>query len=291
MTREPVKLHFKDEVEPHAVHTPIPVPHHWKKQIKDDLDRDVRLGIIEPVPESTTSEWFAGMVVNPKKNSNPRRTIDLQKLNNATKREMHHTPSPFDVFSIVPTKTRKSVLEAWNDYHSMPLHETTKEAMTLITEWGRYRYCHAPMGFHISGDAYTRRFDNITAGYPRVVRIIDDSLLWDLDIESSFWHTFYYLKLGGDNGIIFNRDKFQFAQEEAEFAGFELTQEGYRLLKKIIAAIKDFPTPKSITNVRSWFGLVNQLAYSFAQALVMEPFRGLLSAKSFYWDSSLGQLF
>ena len=30
MTGEPVKLHFKDEVEPHAVHTPIPVPHHWK---------------------------------------------------------------------------------------------------------------------------------------------------------------------------------------------------------------------------------------------------------------------
>ena len=71
MTREPVKLHFKNEVEPHAVHTPIPVPHHWKKQIKDDLDRDVRLGIIVPVPESTTSEWFARMVVNPKKNSNP----------------------------------------------------------------------------------------------------------------------------------------------------------------------------------------------------------------------------
>ena len=36
MTGEPVKLHFKEHAEPHAVHAPIPVPHHWKQQIKDD---------------------------------------------------------------------------------------------------------------------------------------------------------------------------------------------------------------------------------------------------------------
>ena len=291
MTGEPVKLHFKEHAEPHAVHTPIPVPHHWKQQIKDDLDRDVRLGIIEPVPQGTTVEWCARMVVAPKKNGEPRRTVDLQKLNNATKRETHHTPSPFDVVSTAPPQTIKTVLDAWNGYHSIPLHETTKEAMTFITEWGRYRYCRAPMGFHVSGDAYTRRFDDITAGYPRVARIVDDSLLWDNDIESSFWHTFDYLKLSGDNGVVFNKEKFQFGQKEVEFAGFELTQEGYRPVKKMLAAIEQFPTPKSITDVRSWFGLVNQLAYAFAQAPLMQPFRGLLSSKSFYWDSSLDQLF
>ena len=151
MTREPVKLDFKDEVEPHTAHTPIPVPNHWKRQIKDYLDRDICLGNTEPVPQSTTSEWHARMVVTPKKNGDSGRTVDLQKLNNATKRETHHTPSPFDVVSIVPNKTRKLVLEAWNSYHSMPLHETTKEAMTFIKEWGRYCYCRAPMGFHVSG--------------------------------------------------------------------------------------------------------------------------------------------
>ncbi len=291
MTGDPVKLHFKENVTPHAIHTPIPVPHHWKQQVKDDLDRDVRLGIIEQVPQGTTSKWCARMVVTPKKNGEPRRTVDLQKLNNATNSETHHTPSPFDVVSTVPTKTRKTVLDAWNGYHSLPLHQMTKEAMTFITEWGRYRYCRAPMGFHVSGDAYTRRFDDITAGYPRVVRIVDDSLLWDYGIANSFWHTFDYLKLGGDNGIVFNKDKFQFAQEEVEFAGFELTQDGYRPLKKIIAAIEDFPTPKNTTDIRSWFGLVNQLSYSFAQAPVMEPFRGILSSKSFYWDSAMDELF
>ena len=291
MTGEPIRLHLKDDAVPYAAHTPIPVPHHWKSQVKKDLERDERLGIIEKVPQGATTKWCARMVVTPKKSGEPRRTVDLQKLNNATLRETHHTPSPFNIVSTVPVKTRKSVLDAWNGYHSLPLHESSKESMTFITEWGRYRYCRAPMGYHVSGDAYTRRFDDITSECPQVARIIDDSLLWDYSIAESFWHTFDYLKLCADNGIVFNKDKFQFAQQTVEFAGFEITQDGYRPLKKIISAITDFPSPRCITDVRSWFGLVNQLAYAFAQAPVMEPFRQLLSAKTFYWDDALEKIF
>ena len=291
MTGEPVKLHLKENVTPYAAHTPIPVPHHWKQKVKEDIDRDVRLGIIEKVPQGTTAEWCARMVVTPKKNGEPRRTVDLQKLNNATLREAHNTPSPFNVVSTVPTKTRKTVLDAWNGYHSLPLHESTKRSMTFITEWGRYRYCRAPMGYHVSGDAYTRRFDDITQGFPRIARIIDDTLLWDSNIAASFWHTFDYLKLCAENGVIFNKDKFQFCQHVVEFAGFELLEDGYRPLKKILSAIRDFPVPKSTTDVRSWFGLINQLAYAFSQASIMEPFRQLLSSKTFFWDETLDQLF
>ena len=84
MTGEPVRLHLKEEVVPYAAHTPIPVPHHWKQKVKEDIDRDVRLGISEKVPQGTTSRWCARMIVTAKKNGDPRRTVDLQKLNDAT---------------------------------------------------------------------------------------------------------------------------------------------------------------------------------------------------------------
>jgi len=90
--------------------------------------------------------------------------------------------------------------------------------------------------------------------------------------------------------MIFNVDKFQF-QETVEFAGFEINQTGYKPLQKIIEAIQNFLTPKNITDIRSWFGLVNQLAYAFAQATVMAPFRDLLTKNEFYWDSTLSELF
>ncbi len=75
----------------------------------------------------------------------------------------HHTLSPFNIASTFPPNKRKTVLDAWNGYHSLPLASSAVDATTFITEWGRYRYLRAPMGFHASGDAYTRRFDDITA--------------------------------------------------------------------------------------------------------------------------------
>ena len=86
MTGEPVKVQFKEEAKPCAVHTPIPVPFHWKYQVKEEIERDVRLGIIEPVPQGSPTKWCSRMVVTSKKDGSPRRTVDLQRLNKATLR-------------------------------------------------------------------------------------------------------------------------------------------------------------------------------------------------------------
>ena len=293
LTGKPMDIEMKPNVTPVAVHTPIPVPHHWKKQVKADLDRDVRLGIIEPVPQGTCTTWCSRMVVALKGDGSPRRTVDLQQLNRATLRETHHTPTPFNIVSTIPPNQWKTVLDAWNGYHSLPVENNARDKTTFVTEWGRYRYCRAPMGYHASGDAYTRRVDDITVDQIRVKRCVDDSILWDNDIEASFWHTFDYLKVCSDNGAVFNEKKFKFAQEEVEFAGFEVTMDGYRPTRKLLDAIEQFPIPKSVTDIRSWFGLVNQVAYTFSRTKVMTPFRDLLSTKnkSFYWDDALDEAF
>ena len=286
---------FREGATPHAVYKASPIPHHWQKPVKDDIDRDVRLRIIEAVPQGTVSEWCSRMVVVAKKDGSPRRTVDLQKLNEATYREVHHTQTPFNLVSTVPKNTYKTVVDAWNGYHSLPLSPEAKDATTFLTIFGRYRYCRAPMGFHASGDAYTKRFDDITVGQPRTARCVDDSLLWDTGIEQAFWHTFDYIKLCADNGIVFNREKFVFAQLRAEFAGFEITEDSYRPPEHILASISNFPVPKSVTDVKSFFGLVNQVAYAFSQADTMAPFRELLKKEKdkrlFYWDDTLQTVF
>ena len=108
-------IRFKEGgVLPAYVFTPISVPHHWKLKVKADLDRDVHLGIIVNVPQGNTSQWGACMVVVPKPNGKPRQTVDLQKLNEATIRKVHHTPSPINLASTIPVGKVKTVLDAWN---------------------------------------------------------------------------------------------------------------------------------------------------------------------------------
>ena len=59
------------------------------------------------------------MVCVPKHNGNPRRTEDIKALNKASKRQTHHTRSPFRLATDVPRNTKKSVLDVWNAYHSV----------------------------------------------------------------------------------------------------------------------------------------------------------------------------
>jgi len=92
----------------------------------------------------------------------------------------------------------------------------------------------------------------ITQGFPRVARCVDDSLLWDDDISNSFWHTIWYIKLCGDNGIVFDLSKFKFVMEEVEFAGF-MTNNGYKPTSRLLKAIEAFPTPTNLTSIRSSF--------------------------------------
>ena len=41
MTGEALKVTFKEDYTPHAVHCPIQVPYHWKKDVKEKLYADV----------------------------------------------------------------------------------------------------------------------------------------------------------------------------------------------------------------------------------------------------------
>ena len=95
MSGPPLEIDIDPSITPTAVHTPIPVPIHWRDEVKAQLDRDVKLGVIEPVPWGEPTTWCSRMVIVAKSDGSPRRTIDLQSLNDASVRQTHHTPSPF----------------------------------------------------------------------------------------------------------------------------------------------------------------------------------------------------
>ena len=292
MNSPPAKIHLKPDAVPYARHTPIPVPHHWKEEVKADLDRDVQRDILAPVPIGTPVTWCSPMVIVTKKNGAPRRTIDFQKLNSQCLRETHHTQSPFSLVSQIPENSFKTVIDAVDGYHAVELDKDSQGYTTFITEWGRYLYQRMPQGFLAAGDAYTRRYDEIIKDVPRKVKIVDDALLHDPSIESAFYHTWDYLSLMATNGIVANAAKFQFCRETVDFAGFTVTPTGPAPSPRILSAIKDFPVPKDLTGARSWFGLVNQVAWAYSLSPVMEPFRELIKPnRKFYWDENLTMIF
>ena len=189
MDGPPMKLMVNPDAKHVAWHAPVPVPIHWREEVKAGLDQDVKLGVLELVPIGEPVTWCHRMVICAKKNGKPRRTVDFQPLNTHATRETHHTQSPFHQARSVPANKKKTVLDAWNGYHSVPIREEDRHLTTFITPWGRYRYKTAPQGYIVSGDGYTRRYDAIVADIPNKTKCIDDVLLWADTIEQSFLQT------------------------------------------------------------------------------------------------------
>ena len=288
----PVEIHVDPSAEPKACHTPANVPLHWQTRVYEDLLRDEALGVIERVPYGEPVTWCHRIVVTRKHDGSPRRTVDLSPLNKYCKRETFAMESPFHLARRIPMDTWKTVTDAWNGYHSVPLRESDRPLTTFITPFGRWRYTRAPQGFLSSGDGYNRRFDAVLSNVERKERCVDDTIHYDSDLEQHWWRTIDILTRIGQAGIVLNPDKFQFAKRSVDFAGFRVSDSTIEPLPKYLDAIRDFPRPTSTTDIRSWFGLVNQVA-NYAQLRdVMAPFKPFLSPRcTFSWSAELEQAF
>ena len=184
------------------------------------------------------------------------------------------------------------MFDAVDGYHSVKLDEESQPLTAFISEWGRYMYLRLPQGYLAAGDAYTRRFDELISELPHKIKIVDDCLLHDDNIEQSFFHAWDFLTICAKNGIVVSLEKFQFCQNTVDYAGMKITPTGVSPSDKILSAIRDFPTPTSSTDARSWFGLVNQVAWAYSLSPIMEPFRELVKSNNiFHWDNILDKLF
>ncbi|XP_076044716.1 uncharacterized protein LOC143027329 [Oratosquilla oratoria] len=284
MVGPPMRIHLKADAVPFAIHTPRPIPFAFRDQVKEELDSMVQQGIITPVGDEP-SEWCHPMVLVAK-NKGVRITVDLTKLNSQVTRPTHPSPTPFAaVRSVTPSARFFTTADALHGYWQMDLAEEDQRLTTFITPYGRYKHCRGPMGFAATGDAYCLRGDAALQGVANCVKVVDDVLLFDDDLPSHFRRIHHMLTRCRDHGITLNKEKFTVAAPSVGFCGYRLSADGISADEDKVSAIRDFPTPANLTDLRSFMGLVNQLAdFTPAITAAAQPLRPLLSPKrSFTW--------
>ena len=113
-------------------------------------------------------------------------------------------------------------------------------------------------------------------------------MIWDTTVEENFVLVCKLLDIYGKTGLAMNSDKFQFAKETVSFAGMEIT----RPAREYLEAIRNFPVPKNISLLRSIYGMLNQINYSFLMTEYIELFRHLWKSETPYcWSPILQENF
>ena len=216
--------------------------------------------------------------------------VDLSRLNRYVQRERYMSPTLAEAVADIAAGEAKcfTVLDAAKGYHQCPLDEESQLYTTFITPFGRFKYLQAPYGLFSIAERYNRRMAEGLTGFRRIV---DDIVIFDKDVQTHADHVKQFLQRCQDRQISLNREKWKYCQPRVTFAGFQLSSEGYQIDPAITEAISKFPTPTNRSDLRSFFGLVNQLSSSTdIIAELLSPMSSLLSTKNeFVWSSEHDQ--
>ena len=111
-------------------------------------------------------------------------------------------------------------------------------------------YLRAPYSISSISEHYNQRMDEAFQGITNIRKIVD-VIVYDQDKQQHLDHVREILHQCEDKGISLNRDKFQLCQTEARFAGLQLTQKGYSVMKSLQLLPTSQPLPLARTSAHS----------------------------------------
>ena len=263
------------EAKPFALSTPRRVAVPLMGAVKQELERMERLGVIAKIQEPT--EWCAGMVVVPKADNKVRICVDLTKLNQSVRRERHPLPAVDQVLAQLAGATVLSKLDANSGFWQIPLSPESAKLTTFITPYGRYCFYRLPFGISSAPEHFQRRMSEILTGLSGVVCMMDDILVYGSTREEHDTRLRDVLNRLQTAGMTLNESKCQFAKTSLTFLGHVIGKSGISPDPDKVKAIKEFPPPTNIGDVRRYLGMVNHLAKFVPNlAETTQPLRELL---------------
>ncbi len=109
-----MRIPLKEDAKP-VKHHPYRLNPHYKEKVKDEIDKMLAAGIIEPMEES---EWVSPMVVQEKKTKGEIKIcVDLCKLNDASVHDPLPTPFTDEVLDNVGGQDVYSFTNGFSRYH------------------------------------------------------------------------------------------------------------------------------------------------------------------------------
>ena len=230
------------------------VPYSLREKLEKKLDELESLDIIEKV--NTTSKWVNPIVVVPK-GEDIRLCVDMRKANEAVKRERYPIPTTEEVLQDLNQSTVFSKLDIKMAYHQLEIDDESREITTFMTHKGMYRYKRLMFGVSCAPEMYNKIISQTLSDLQGVSNIFDDIIVHGRNDEEHDARLDALLFRLQEKGLTLNLEKCQFRMPHVNFMGVILSEHGIGMADTKIQAVADFREPQTVSEVKSFLGLVN----------------------------------
>ncbi|GFX57523.1 hypothetical protein TNCV_3051731 [Trichonephila clavipes] len=180
-----------------------------------------------------------------------------------------------------------SSMDLRSGYWQIEIDEADREKTAFITPEGLYEFKVMPFGLCNAPATFERMMDNLLRHFKWTMCLcyLDDIIVFSETFEDHLIRLRLVLKCLQEAGLKLNSKKCLFAAQEVKILGHLVSSNGVRPDPDKIKAVRNFPTPKNIHDIRSFLGLCSyfrRFIKSFCH--LAEPLQSLLkSGVEFHW--------
>ena len=139
-------------------------------------------------------------------------------------------------------------------YHQVRIKEEDIHKTTFRTIYGHYEFNVVPFGLTNAPTTFMCLMNNYLDKLFLV--FLDDILIYSKDEEEHANHLRMALQVLREHQIYAKLSKCDFYQRKIRYLGHVISEDGMLVNFEKIEAIVNWPTPKNVTNVRYFMGLV-----------------------------------
>ena len=186
-----------------------------------------------------------------------------------------------------------SKLDANSGFWQIGLSPESAKLTNFITLFGRFCFNRLPFGISSAPEHFQRRISQVLEGTDGALCLMDDILVYGKSVGEHNQHLEATLHKLQEANLTLNEEKCDFSKPSVEFLRTLIDSEGVHVSPKKVEAILKMKTPQDQTELRRFFGMVNQLSKLQPRiAELSKPLRDLLSSKSHWlWSDAQQQAF
>ena len=254
----------RTDITRHTIKTPEyrPInqqPYRVSPKENEIIEKAVNKMLKDEVIRASTSPWASPVVLAKKPDGTFRFCVDYRKLNSITERDVYPLPRIDDTLDFLGKNLFFSTMDLAHGYWQILMSDEDRAKTAFICKQGLFEFDVMPFGLTNAPATFQRTMDIVLSGLKWINCLVylDDIIVFSATFEEHLQHLRKVFERIRKAGLKFRTSKCQFAQHELKYLGFQISPNGLSPLEAKIQAVKEFPVPRAVKEVKQFLGLAN----------------------------------